>query len=324
VPARAIVVTPAARGSRSGNRTTALRIAALLRRCGLSVAVRTPATRDAADLLVAVHAVKTRDCVLAHHHAQPDRHRVVLLAGTDIYPDFAPEPATLAALQAASAIVALQPLALRALPAALRAKARTIVQSAVASPATARPADHFAVCVLAHLRTIKQPLLPFEALACIDRSLPIRVTLAGRGLDPELATAAAAWPMRDPRARYCGELGRLAARRLIAGSHLLVVPSAAEGGANVLSEAIAAGTPVVATAVPGNLGLLGADWPGLFPPGDAAALGALLAVLAQDRAAYAALARRTVALQGMVAVTAELAAWRNLLVELGLAVPECS
>lgn len=318
MPARALVVTPAARGSRSGNRTTALRIAALLRRCGLSVGLRSPATREPADLLVAVHAVKSRDCVLAHQAAQPDRHRVVLLAGTDIYPEFAPEPATLAALQAASAIVALQPLAVAALPAALRAMARTIVQSAVAATATARPTDHFAVCVLAHLRAIKQPLLPFAALACVDRSLPVRVTLAGRALDPELAAAASAWSLREPRAKYCGELNRLAARRLIATSHLLVVPSAAEGGANVVSEAIAAGTPVVATSVPGNLGLLGADWPGLFAPGDAAALAALLVQLARNPARYAELVHCTRLLQDQVAVATELAAWRQLLQDLGL------
>jgi putative glycosyltransferase (TIGR04348 family) len=318
VPARALVVTPAARGSRSGNRTTALRIAALLRRCGPSVGLRSPATREPADLLVAVHAVKSRDCVLAHQTAQPDRHRVVLLAGTDIYPDFAPEPATLAALQAASAIVALQPLAVAALPAALRTKARTIVQSAVAATATARPSDHFAVCVLAHLRAIKQPLLPFAALAMVDRNLSVRVTLAGRALDPELATAASAWSRREPRATYCGELDRLAARRLIASSHLLVVPSAAEGGANVVSEAIAAGTPVVATSVPGNLGLLGADWPGLFAPGDAAGLAALLTQLASDPVRYADLVQRTRSLQDRVAVATELAAWRQLLQDLGL------
>ena len=95
------------------------------------------------------------------------------LLGTDVYPRYEPTPASAAALAAADAIVALQPLAASALPAALRAKARTIVQSATAiapaAPAAApRPAGAprpFVACVLAHLRPVKDPLLPVRALA---------------------------------------------------------------------------------------------------------------------------------------------------------------
>jgi glycosyltransferase involved in cell wall biosynthesis len=94
------------------------------------------------------------------------------------------------------------------------------------------------------------------------------------------------------------------------------VPSAAEGGANVVSEAIAAGTPVLATRIPGNLGLLGDDWPGLFAPGDARALGALLQRAATDSAFYQRLLARTRDLQHLVAPSRELAALRALLEDL--------
>lgn len=319
MPPRALIVTPAARGSRSGNRTTALRWAAMLRQCGLAVAVREQWRGEPVDLLVAVHAVKSRDSVLAHRAAHPHGKRIVLLAGTDVYPTFAPDATTLAALAAADAIVTLQPLAQQVLPDDLRGKARTIVQSATTIASAARPAHPFAVLVLAHLRAIKDPLLPFAALAFVPRDLDVTITLAGQALDTALGHAATAWAARDPRARYVGELDRRTARQQIARSHLLVVPSAAEGGANVVSEAIAAGTPVAATAVPGNLGLLGADWPALFPANDARALGTLLATLASAPAQYAALLQRTLALQDMVAPATELAAWRQLLRELGLA-----
>lgn len=42
-------------------------------------------------------------------------------------------------------------------------------------------------------------------------------------------------------------------------------------------EAVCSGTPVLASRIDGNVGLLGADYEGYFPPGDAPALAALLA-----------------------------------------------
>jgi glycosyltransferase involved in cell wall biosynthesis len=49
-----------------------------------------------------------------------------------------------------------------------------------------------------------------------------------------------------------------------------------EGGAHVVSEAIAAGVPVIASDIAGNVGLLGEDYPGYFPVGNEQALAALL------------------------------------------------
>ena len=49
-----------------------------------------------------------------------------------------------------------------------------------------------------------------------------------------------------------------------------------EGGAHVVSEAIAIGIPVIASNIPGNRGLLGEDYPAYYPVGDEAALADLL------------------------------------------------
>ena len=314
---RAVLVTPAGPRSRSGNRVTALRWAALLRQLGVQARVVEAWRGEPCELLVAVHAVKSRDSVLACAAAQPAAKLVVLLAGTDIYPQFRAEPQTLAALRAADAILALQPLAAAALPDDLRQKTRTIVQSAVVAPGQ-RPHDHFAACVLAHLRPVKDPLLPFAALAHVPPDVPIRVTVAGRAMTPELEAAARAAIAAEPRARWVGELSRRQALRLLAASHACIVPSTSEGGANVVSEAIAAGTPVLATDIPGNTGLLGADWPGLFPAGDAAALGAILRGSATDSAFYQELVRRTRGLQHLVDPARERWQWQELLDDLGL------
>jgi glycosyltransferase involved in cell wall biosynthesis len=49
-----------------------------------------------------------------------------------------------------------------------------------------------------------------------------------------------------------------------------------EGGANVIVEAVTAGTAVVASRISGNVGMLGPDYPALFEPRDASALAAFL------------------------------------------------
>jgi glycosyltransferase involved in cell wall biosynthesis len=57
---------------------------------------------------------------------------------------------------------------------------------------------------------------------------------------------------------------------------VLVHTSAAEGGAHVIMEAVRSGTPVLASRIPGNVGMLGADYQGYFEHGEATALAALL------------------------------------------------
>lgn len=313
---RVVVVTPAPRGSRSGNRATALRWAALLRQLGLHVRVVERWHGEPCELLVAVHAVKTAASVLAAAAATPAPRLVVLLAGTDVYPRFDPGAEVLAALQRADALVALQRHAAAELPAALRPKVRTIVQSATAVPAPRAPG--FRACVLAHLRPVKDPLLPIEALRHVPAAVPCELRLAGAVLAPALEPALRAALAAEPRARWLGELRRRDAKALLASSHVCIVPSSAEGGANVVSEAIAAGTPVLASAIPGNLGLLGDDWPGTFPPGDAPALGALLTRTATDATFRARLEARTRTLQPLVAPPRERDAWRRLLAEIGV------
>ena len=321
-PARALrvsIVTPAPRGSQAGNRITALRWAGLLRQLGARPRVLSQWDERPCDLLVAVHAEKSAPSVLRCAEATPGTPIVVLLAGTDIYPSFAPDATTLAALERADALIALQPRVREVLPPPLQAKMRTIVQSATSPQhAPARPTvPPLRACVLAHLRAVKDPLLPFAALATVP-DLAIQLTLAGRALTADLAAAARAATATDPRAHWLGELPRTAARRLLAQSHICIVPSTAEGGANVVSEAIAAGTPIVASRVPGNLGLLGDDWPATFSVGDPDELGTLLRRIAQDSTFHQLLIQRTLELQHLVAPARERAAWATLLADLSL------
>src|SRR5260370_38412563 len=98
-----------------------------------------------------------------------------------------------------------------------------------------------------------------------------------------MANRARALMRRDPRYHWLGEIPRWQARRLLTRSRLLILSSRMEGGANVISEAVVDGVPVLASRIPGNVGLLGPRFPGYFPVADSAALARLLHPAETDR-----------------------------------------
>ncbi|HET9030399.1 MAG TPA: selenoneine biosynthesis selenosugar synthase SenB [Candidatus Aquilonibacter sp.] len=278
---RVAIVSPSAPTRRTGNVHTARRYAGFLRDAGYRVRLLATWQGEAADVLVALHARKSADSILAFARAHPGRPIVVVLTGTDVYRDLARSKRALRALEVATAIVTLQPDALAFIPKRLRNKATPIEQSAV-SPWQWKPPGRAQFCVLGHLRYEKDPLRAGLALAKIPRALGVRVVQAGAALDERFLTRANRLSERDARYRYLGEVTQRRAMRMLAASSALVLSSRMEGGANVLSEAIAAGTPVIASRISGNSGILGSDYPAYFPPGDTAACAALMRRCAQD------------------------------------------
>ena len=98
----------------------------------------------------------------------------------------------------------------------------------------------------------------------------------GAALDESWATKARAVQAALPHYRWLGPLGHAVTLARIRRAHVLVHPSRMEGGAHVVMEAVRCGTPVLATSIPGNVGLLGDDYPGYFAVGDAPALAGWL------------------------------------------------
>ena len=117
----------------------------------------------------------------------------------------------------------------------------------------------------------------------------LRLDHVGRALDPALGAAAESLSLRHPRYRWLGGQTHAQARRRIQQAHVLVHSSRMEGGAHVVIEALRSGTPVIASRIDGNVGLLGRDWPALFEVGDDAALATLLQRVRDDPAMLAAL-----------------------------------
>jgi glycosyltransferase involved in cell wall biosynthesis len=78
------------------------------------------------------------------------------------------------------------------------------------------------------------------------------------------------------RYQWIGEVSHADTLRMLSQSRLMVISSIMEGGAHVVSEAVALGIPVIASDIPGNRGLLGEDYPAYYPKGDERALANLL------------------------------------------------
>ncbi len=268
-----------------------------------------------AEIVVALHAKKSAAAALRYRTNVPNGHLIVVLTGTDIYRDLPRSRIAQRALEAADAIVALQPLALDRLAPALRAKACAIEQS-VALPALPTRARRkhapYTFAVLGHLRVEKDPLRAAYAVRGLPRGFPVCVQLAGGILDERFRARANDEAARNPRFHYRGEIGARAALALLARSDALVLSSRMEGGANVLGEAIALRVPALASRIDGNIGLLGETYPGYFPVGSTEALRALITRFVEDRAFRAALRAHVAKLAALVRPARERSAWARL------------
>jgi putative glycosyltransferase (TIGR04348 family) len=316
------LVTPAPARSRKGNRITALRWARLLRSLGHRVHVTQRLNEPRGDLLIALHARRSFASIERFHRLAPGRPLVVALTGTDLYADLGRSAQAQRSLELADRLVLLQPLGVEALPPAVQSKARVIYQS-VTLPASVRqpsppPADGaFRVCVLGHLRPVKDPFRTALAARRLPPGSRIEVLQVGEALSAAMAERAAAEAARNPRYQWLGERPRAQALRRLARCHLLALTSKLEGGANVISEAVVLGVPVVASRIAGSVGLLGETYPGYFSAGDTRALAALLRRAECDAGFYAELRAQCERLRPLFDPARERRSWQELLAELG-------
>lgn len=318
-----LLINPARVETHTGNHTTTERWARLLGEMGHQVQVAHEwSCSDQTvewDLLIALHARKSFPTLKHFHHAHPDIPIIVALTGTDLYQDIESSSEAKQSLEMASRLVLLQPHGVNALPESFRNKCRIIYQSATpVAPIDQRDGNVFRVCVLAHLRPVKDPLRAAYAAHELPANSRVQVMHAGGILDADLAREAEAEQRRNPRYIWLGNLCHERALRLLAGSHLLALTSILEGGANVVSEAIAAGVPVLSSLIPGSIGILGTDYPGYFPVGDTGALCHSMHQAEMNSAFYSELLRRISDLKPMVAPRTERERWLALLAEVSL------
>jgi len=311
---RIILITPAAAKSRAGNRATATRWARILRSLDHHVDIVTHYDGQNADLMIALHAWRSADAIKQFSADFPDRALIVALTGTDAYQFIHshPEP-TLESIRLADQLVGLHDLIGNTVPEDQREKINVIYQSAAPVSIRSPYQRYFHVAVMGHLREEKDPMRPALAARTLPQSSRIQVHHYGKAHSPEWAEQARAEMAINPRYTWHGEIAHHQIRQVYQRSNILVLPSRMEGGANVISEAVAAGLPVIASKIDGSVGLLGADYGGYYPVGSESALCELLIRVESDRDFYQQLEQACIALQARFTPERERKAWQELL-----------
>ena len=315
------IITPAPPRSTHGNRITALRWAAILKRLGHRVTVSQEYEGQRYDLLVALHARRSHAAIKRFNSEHPHSPIIVALTGTDLYRDIRKNKLAHNSLDIATRIVALQPKALEELKPRWRDKTHIIYQSAERVSGNALPPfvkNSFAVCVAGHLRAVKDPFRTAMAARLLPPSSRVRVLQIGRALTAAMERRARAEVERNDRYQWLGEQSRSQTLRVLSQCHVCVISSRLEGGANIMSEAIVASVPILASRVPGNVGILGRDYPGLFAAGNSKQLARLLLRAERDAKFLGELKRRVEKLSTVFDPAQEEKAWANLISDLHL------
>jgi putative glycosyltransferase (TIGR04348 family) len=275
------LITPALAAANNGNWQTAQRWARML---SSDYEVRLAQQWDGeqwdgkpADAMLALHARRSAPSIAAWAERAPRKPLALTLTGTDLYRDVpAGDAAALRSLALADRLIVLHEGAVEDVPAEHRAKCVVCFQSTHERRTLPKTTRHLRALMVGHLRSEKDPRTYFEAARLLAGRDDIRLDHIGAPLDEALGREASALMATHPHYRWLGAQPHAVTLARIQRAHLLVHPSAMEGGAHVVMEAVRSGTPVLASRVPGNVGMLGRDYGGYFEPGDAAGLAALL------------------------------------------------
>jgi putative glycosyltransferase (TIGR04348 family) len=273
-----VIVSPALAAANNGNWQTARRWQKLLSpQYRARISQHWPDEAASGDeIMLALHARRSAAAIDAWAQEKGAQKLAVVLTGTDLYQDILRDAQAQRSLRLAGRLVVLQELGLQALPAELRHKTRVIYQSTSARQTLPKGTRQLRAVMVGHLREVKSPQTLFEAARLLSGRPDILINHIGAAGEPIWAERARAAERDAPGYRWRGELPHGKVRQAIQRAHVLVHTSAMEGGAHVIMEAVCSGTPVLASRVAGNVGMLGADYEGYFEHGQAGELAALL------------------------------------------------
>ena len=258
-----VIISPALAAANNGNWQTARRWQAMLSG-HYRVEIMQTWNGEPFDAMLALHARRSADAMSRWAAAHPDKPLVLALTGTDLYRDIAVDAQAQQSLQLAQRLIVLQELGPRSLPPQFRSKCRVIFQSTPRRQSVQKTPQELRALMVGHLRAEKSPQTYFAAARALAHRPDIVLEHIGAPLDAALGEEARQLALAVPNYRYLGELSHEQTLEHIANAHVLVHPSQMEGGAHVVMEAVMCGTPVLASRIDGNVGMLGFDYEGYF------------------------------------------------------------
>ena len=139
-------------------------------------------------MMLALHAWRSRNSILEFRARYPELPLVVALTGTDINGYLHSHPGeTIRAMEAADALVCFHDLVIDVLPEKFTDKLSVIHQSAKPPAGIRQPGKRkFDVCVIGHLRDVKDPFRAALAVRELPVKSKLRVIQFGKALDANL------------------------------------------------------------------------------------------------------------------------------------------
>lgn len=284
-----VIVSPALADSNNGNWQTAKRWSELLKdHYSSRIIKRWPdgehAKRDA--MMLALHARRSADSIQAWATATGVSYEcpglLVALTGTDLYRDIHTHPEAMDSLRLAQRLIVLQDKAFDAVPAQYRHKTQVVYQSTTAMPAIRSKGQTLKVLMVGHLREEKMPETYLQTAVILKDQTGMVFEHAGEALDEKYIQMIQDTSAACPHYHWLGGLPYEQSRKKMQEAHVLIHCSKMEGGAHVIMEAVRSRTPVLASRIDGNVGMLGDDYSGYFELGNAQQLAMLLLQLRDE------------------------------------------
>ncbi len=275
------IVTPALADANNGNWRTAHRWQTLLSP-EFKVIVQGDWNGESCDILIALHARRSAASIVRFRESHPTKPLIVVLTGTDLYRDLTTSGEARQSLALADSLIVLQEDAIQFVPLEYRKKTHVVYQSAKQLTPAIKPKRKLNCVVVGHLRDEKDPAIIFRAVEKLNVNDYIHILHIGAPLGESLAATAKKLSAQNKHYHWSGAMAHGLTRAAIKHAHLLIHPSIMEGGANVIVEALTSGTPVIASKMSGNVGMLGQNYEGYFPVGDETTLVVLLKRCADD------------------------------------------
>lgn len=313
-----LIHSPYPRQDGQGNSSTADRLEKIFLESGLSVVVESEWYGGCeARCLVALNARRSAGAVEEFRDACPESAVVVVLTGTDInHPEMGDASSlTRQTMQGADRLVLLHEGAWPLVPDDLHEKCQVIYPSVTLPDGLSHdPTDDGAlkVAMAGNVRFEKNVTVVMAACGALPDGSAVGVSVYGLAEDEmaeKMRRASASMTAFD----WMGKWAHPQLLEKLAHVDLLLNSSTQEGGANAICEAISLGLPVLASRISGNVGMLGVDYTGYFPSGDAQALADLLTRCAEDQPFYNTLKQQIEQRAPLFAYTEESKLWSSLL-----------